>query len=262
MKYCVEIGDPIVAELKIDEFVVPCLEWSNDLEPLRVRTLKSFKAMFTLLQNTGAYDTILKKYAPNISDSNKINHEYMFALEQNIVKQINMVANSILDNKEPKNILDQVREIAIAIHLWGGNTGRNSFVKDGGFDKNFSPVSYLEIIKCVIVGDIEKAILIWGNGTFNHIGISFASKHVSYWSKADRAVKKYPVFDSLMAEVTLGRNGLLNWRHYRKYLEGMEATVKIVNITGFTVIHLERQIYNWINQTTPAIDWINQRIVE
>jgi hypothetical protein len=257
MKCCIEIGNPIVAELNRDEFVVPCLRWHPELEPLKIQSLKGFKAMFTLLQNS-EFATVLDSYIPDVEVSRNLTIDHLRNLELLIIRDIDEIVNVILDNNEPIDILTRITHIAVAIQLWGGNTGRNPFVKGAGFNANFSSLSYLQIIKYVIGGDIENAILTWESRNFNHFGVSFASKHISFWSKAKRAKKEYPIFDSLMAQVTLGRNNT-NWRQYRLYSIGMDATVICINIPDFTVFHLERQIYNWINELTPAMDWINQR---
>jgi hypothetical protein len=144
---------------------------------------------------------------------------------------------------------DKIIEIVHYIHFWGGITGRNIYVKNGGFDNNFNLEVYKKIVHILIVLNEEnickdlKEIQI----LFKHIpniGISYASKHMHFWSKnANQNNIEFPILDSIIA------NGLFitkyfAWRHYCPYVIEMRNFAK-ENKTTISI--LERELYNYFN---------------
>jgi hypothetical protein len=164
-----------------------------------------------------------------------------FEIENHIGNLIREYVKNSDDNK--------LIEIFHFIQFWGGITGRNIYVKNGGFENNFSLDAYKAIVEIAIninpetcKDDLKKVEVL--SKQIKNIGISFTTKHLSFWS---RFTNKYnfilPVLDS-----TLSLNLLYkcnpSWKDYRQYVEQMQIEASKKNTT---VTILERQVYNYFN---------------
>jgi hypothetical protein len=164
-----------------------------------------------------------------------------FEIERHIEKLIKEYVYINDDNK--------LIEIFHFIQFWGGITGRNIYVKNGGFENNFTLDAYKAIVEIAIninpetcKDDLKKVEVL--SKQIKNIGISFTTKHLSFWS---RFTNKYnfilPVLDS-----TLSLNLLYkcnpSWKDYRQYVEQMQIEASKKNTT---VTILERELYNYFN---------------
>jgi hypothetical protein len=164
-----------------------------------------------------------------------------FEIERHIEK---LIKEFIYINDDNKLI-----EIFHFIQFWGGITGRNIYVKNGGFENNFTLDAYKAIVEIAIninpetcKDDLKKVEVL--SKQIKNIGISFTTKHLSFWS---RFINKYnfilPVLDS-----TLSLNLLYkcnpSWKDYRQYVEQMQIEASKKNTT---VTILERELYNYFN---------------
>ncbi len=157
----------------------------------------------------------------------------------------NLICGYVKDNND-----DRLIEIFHFIHFWGGITGRNIYVKNGGFENNFNLETYKKIVHILIVLNEENICKDLNEIQFlfqsiPNIGLSYASKHISFWSKyANINNIELPILDSIIA------NKLLNtkyfaWRHYCPYVIKMRKLAKDKNTT---VNILERELYNYFNK--------------
>jgi hypothetical protein len=164
-----------------------------------------------------------------------------FEIERHIEK---LIKEFIYINDDNKLI-----DIFHFIQFWGGITGRNIYVKNGGFENNFTLDAYKAIVEIAIninpetcKDDLKKVEVL--SKQIKNIGISFTTKHLSFWS---RFINKYnfilPVLDS-----TLSLNLLYkcnpSWKDYRQYVEQMQIEASKKNTT---VTILERELYNYFN---------------
>lgn len=140
-------------------------------------------------------------------------------------------------------------EIFHFIQLWGGITGRNIYVKNGGFENNFSLGTYKAIIEIATninqetrKADLKKVELL--SKQIKNIGISFTTKHLSFWT---RFTNKHhfilPVLDSTLS-LNLMYKCNPTWNDYKHYVEQMQ---KEASINNTTVTILERELYNYFN---------------
>jgi hypothetical protein len=146
--------------------------------------------------------------------------------------------------KSPSNAL--LTQIFHYIQLWGGQTGRNVYVMNGGFDKNFSPTSYSRIINKVIqanpgslcqdLKEIEKLC-----SGINQLGVSFATKHMRFWAMYGNSKVELPILDRVIATKLYGRDSYANWKNYCSYAQQMQQEAQRL---GTSVSILERSLFN------------------
>lgn len=152
-----------------------------------------------------------------------------------------------LKNKNKENF----EEIFHSIQFWGGITGRNIYVKNGGFENNFSLETYKAIIEITIninqetcKADLKKVELL--SKQIKNIGISFTTKHLSFWTRfANKHNFILPVLDSTLS-LNLMYKCNPTWNDYRQYVKQMQIEASSNNTT---VTILERELYNYFNNT-------------
>lgn len=221
----------IFPELKYySETIVPI----TDSDRLR----KSIKGMLTLFKTNDIYvgqDKFINGQTEDFGEAT--------------LKIENHIGNLITDyciNKSDKKLVD----IFHYIHLWGGISGRFIYLRNGGFDNNFSIEIYKTIVEKIIALQldtfeselkvIEKLFI-----SIPFIDVAYGTKHIRFWSiYANKNNIHLPVLDRVISI------GLLNtpycaWRHYYSYVKQMqqEAEKRKVSITA-----LERKLYNEFNE--------------
>jgi hypothetical protein len=164
-----------------------------------------------------------------------------------------------------------LEKIAVGIQLWGANTGRSPLVRGGGFHANFNVTAYRKIISHLLLitpsnaitgcPHLQSAIKLWQSSAFHYFGVSFVTKHFSFWSQAKGMPTLLPIYDNIMAKHFMGRCVSAHWRDYVPFVENMHTTVRSINdknpiLDGqYTVIQLERALFNWANKELIA-GWI------
>lgn len=130
-------------------------------------------------------------------------------------------------------------KIFIWIQLWGGNTGRNVFVKGQGWPNNFVIKTYLEA-----VSQIQNQQYIAALQTLNQMyGVStaFASKHIHFWSGGDA-----PIYDSIIAAIVFGRKqSQVRPNEYPIYISALDKLIEELNDNNVTRSSIERNLFNW-----------------
>jgi len=220
-----------IEQLKAHEVAFPDIEL-NDYDLNRKKT--TIKQAFTVIKDHG-----LENYVNNLEWNKDGNitwqNEMLRKISDDILKMI-----EIWKETEDSELL---KKIFIYIQLWGGNSGRYIFlIKNGGFQKNYTEQVYKKA--CNMSINKEKDSL---NEyiKLEYIGISFASKHMFFWSN-----KSLPIFDKILSSILFGRNP--NIKYYNQYLDVLTKLGEEKNV-NLSVI--ERSIFNWAD-TVDGKNWI------
>jgi len=102
---------------------------------------------------------------------------------------------------------------------------------------------------------------LWKSVALKYFGVSFATKHFSFWSQATGMPTSLPIYDNIVANKFMGRCISADWGDYVSYVKGMHDAVSLINAANshlggrYSVIQLERELFNWAN-TPAATGWI------
>ncbi|MEI6715434.1 MAG: hypothetical protein WCO60_16880 [Verrucomicrobiota bacterium] len=241
-----------------DTFAIPCLNWTTAPVHLELDDLGSFRGMFTNLQRRGFVD-ICEHYLPNAKTAGMLYSADINDLELQLLSEINSTT-ALWNTKNQIPTDEDLVRIAVGIQLWGGTTGRYPFIREGGFSYNFSVESYRTILHHLrtsppLIGELpnanlEQAKALWCGDTFKYFGVSFATKHFSFWSRAKGMPTALPIYDNIIAKMVTGRDKA-DWRHYWPYVNGMHTAVAQINRENphlggaYSVTQLERQLFVW-----------------
>jgi hypothetical protein len=214
--------------------------YSDDLNPITNsdRLKKSIKGMLTLFKT----QDISIGQAEFIDDQTEDYGSATLEIEKHIGDLIKKYCD------EPNS--DLLKTIFHYIQLWGGITGRNIYVRNGGFENNFKLDYYKSIVKKIIVlkQDTLESDLKVIEEQFTqipHIGVAYGTKHIRFWSiNANKNSIQLPILDRVISI------GLLNtpycaWRHYYTYVKQMQEEAEKRNIS---ITALERTLYNKFNE--------------
>jgi hypothetical protein len=253
--------NPISTVVKYGTLAIPDLNWVASTPTLALSSgAGTLPAMFTTLEGRGFGET-LKHYLPHVTSSHQISGSDLTLLETEIMRDINIVVSS----GKPYQQHDLLPHIAVGIHFWGGNSGRNAFVRGDGFFSNCPVNDYANMVESLI-SQPGGAMLPAGHwdtvynyaANFTYIGVSFATKHISFWSKATISSIRLPILDSIIYQKFISPNDLPQWKHYVPFVKDFENVRRIVaarpGLAGITLDQMERQLFNWIN-TPAARDW-------
>ena len=149
---------------------------------------------------------------------------------------------------------DPLLRIFIKVHVWGGRSGRNIFVREGGLNWAAVRPHYKQLVdvcrnqtQIATPSEIAQAGEAFGNSVKN-IGISFITKHIHFWTYVSRGENALPIFDSIMSN----RLGIAQqWCHADCYWEGM--SILLANNQGYTpwpnsMNSFERQLFKYFRE--------------
>jgi hypothetical protein len=239
---------------------IPDLDWVSGLQPLKLASLKSLKGMFTTLANR-KYKSTLDRYLPNVPTSRDLRLDDINRLEIGILRDINVALRSGSRCRS-----DPILPcIAAGIHLWGGQSGRNAFVRGGGFDANLPKDSYGRLVELLMTHPKDVAL---PNGNWpaiseigsqlSNIGVSFLTKHLSFWSRAIESPFHLPILDRIVFQKFVNPSRLPSWKDYVPYVEAINAERDVLakrpGLGAITIIDMERQLFNWAG-SVDALDW-------
>jgi hypothetical protein len=259
---------PVLATLRPGLFAIPELKWTTAPVGLALTKLGPFRAMFTTVSARG-FAHVTKAYLPHVASSAHLLAADINILESGILADVNeAIAGWRLKTPYPSN--SDLEKIAVGIQLWGANTGRSPFVRGGGFKAHFNVTAYRQILTHLLsisptatITDcphLRSAIGLWKSVAFKYFGVSFATKHFSFWSQAIGMPTSLPIYDNIVANKFMGRR-VSNWGDYVSYVKGMHNAVSLIKAAKphlggrYSVIQLERQLFNWAN-TSAASGWI------
>ena len=210
------------------------------------RLRKSIKGMQTILGNRG-----LEAIANSLGDADDGGlPTRMEDLAKTIVSRMEVHLRS---NQSSQQLIEQLFHW---VQLWGGVAGRNIYVRDGGFSENFRHEAYSDFAEAAAsktdlkerinrMQDASQKIDFWG--------ISFASKHATFWAQAAGA-SALPIYDTNIARGCLGYK-TAEWRHYQDYVEQLS---KHAEERGIEVATLERYAFDFF-ASEEGKTWIGNR---
>lgn len=250
--------NPISSIVSYGSLAIPDLDWvaSTQQLDLKGKGVGTIPSMFTTVEKSGWGNT-LKRYLPKVRSGHHFSPSDFQILEAGILYDINTV---VLSGKRYRDN-ELLPHIAAGIHFWGGNSGRNAFVQGKGFLNNCPMATYGDMAESIIEnpagvmppeGNWRTVFALAAR--LENIGVAFATKHISFWSKASKSMIRLPILDSLIYEKFISPKGPPQWQHYVPFVMDFERIRKIVEarpgLSGITLDQMERQLFNWMN--TPA----------
>jgi hypothetical protein len=236
-----------VHRLHRGQFALPRLDWDQfqSLED-STRLRASIRGIRSLFFRSG-----LSAAAERIDpDAGIPLPQQMNALQQTILRDISGYLAAPSE--------DLILQIFHQIQLWGGRAGRNIYVMEGGFEKNFEVEAYAEFARAAssLVDTVAERIqtLVRSVGRIRHFGPSFATKHGRFWAEAAIA-SPLAIYDSNIARGCFGRD-TVQWSHYEGYLDSLTA---VAGAERVSIQHLERAAFSFF--ASPAgRQWIDVRL--
>ena len=203
---------------KFQTDIMPNIHFVPDLPPLDDPINKGgVKGIITTLRRKGwGVDEMLKQANITTVDD----------LEFDILKEIKGVVEEsplVVTLKDQRLQNDPLLRIFIKIHIWGGRTGRNIFVKESGLDWDAVKPHYEHLIEVCTTPNASNAKILQAAKNFNshvkHIGVSFITKHISFCTHVSRGQNALPIYDNTIAD-GLGLNR--HWDNVEYYWYCME----------------------------------------
>ena len=169
---------------------------------------------------------------------------YLLAVQNMEDRIAGLIKNYLSDPKDDDLII-----IFHHIQFWGGKSGRNIYVMNGGFNNNFNIDTYKKIVEKIInleqqklLEDLKEIGKLFS--TIKQLGVSFSTKHIKFWSlHANKEEIELPVLDSILT-IRLLYKCNPTWKDYYQYVKQMqeEANKRKVSVTN-----LERLLFNHFN---------------
>lgn len=231
-------------------FGIPKLQYSESVPELS-RNRFTTKALISNLKNSGSSEIVNEILPKDYLVYNDI--DLIKTLEEQIIKQIKAITNLDLISDS------QLELIFHSIQIWGGNTARGFYLRNGGFNNNLDIKSYRNGLKSLISGDIICTI--YSFNKLKQMNIAFASKHFSFWSRSaqgsdNKGFRQLPILDSIIFKLAYGKVSP-HYRHYVRYLEDIYEECSKLKIS---VHSLERQLFNF-SDTSEGRIWMKNRMV-
>lgn len=227
-----------INKLGKNEIAFPDIKYTDDA---LIRTKTTLKAAYTNIIQSNAsiqLEDLEKEWNPkgDIVWQNKmlnILQENIFVLIQEYTKSKDEVL---------------LRKIFVYIQLWGGNTSRGFFLRNGGFKTNFNEKVYLKSIELINENDFSEALkeLL----KLEQMGISFATKHLFFWGNG-----LFPIYDNIIAMMVFGRKPQNSLLHYSEYVNALKT---MSNKKSKCTSTIERTLFNWAD-TPDGQKWLSSR---
>lgn len=162
----------------------------------------------------------------------------MTSLEQDIFHRINMF-----------NPGDDLDPIFHRIQIWGGLTGRNIYIRGGGWNGPLVLPWYSDLVfHCLQMNPdspfpFKANTLFHAVDTFNrnvaNIGIPFITKHTQFWLHRSLGDDALPIYDSKMARIVMHQRRVRR-QDLIQYWIGMNDKA---TLEGISLFHLERLLF-------------------
>jgi hypothetical protein len=224
----------------------PKIEYENENIPLEdtTRLRKSISGIQSILRGKGLGNLVEKM---EIKGSAADQCEWTQSRIPTLIHEFNGSANC-----------ETLREIFHCIHLWGGVSGRNIYVMNGGFESNFSVDRYLKMTRiCKELNRYSKEDSVRTakrlsnkNLKIPYLGIAFASKHYKFWT-----MDNLPILDSILNKGVLGR---FNAPQFNKYPEFVDLMIDASQAASVRLACFERRLFNFF-QSKQGERWIKLR---
>lgn len=224
----------------------PNIQYDDRFQPLanRIGLPKSPQAMYTLLKNNGF---VQLNFLENLNVHN------MTDLENKIFEKISHYGGT--DH--------ELKEIFCLIHIWGGNSGRNVFIKNPDPDLREIIPHYRNLVNSCLktvephdnnlndaldaaqsyVNTIYDEILLFHNNV-KGIGPSFLTKHTRFWLTKNNPRNPLPIYDSTFAVHIMQQNPRYN-AQFRHIIPFWNCMINKAREEHISLLSLERQLFNF-----------------
>lgn len=169
--------------------------------------------------------------------------------EQGVAEWMQMLETNILEEMRAWIANPQMNRLETIFHrvqCWGGSSGRSIYVMGGGFENNFNLEAYEGIASTIAnneVGDNYQNICQTLFGYVNNIGrfgISFATKHFCFWSRAAESPLYLPIYDQILAREIMG----VQQPRQQDYPTYCQNLIRYAQLNGVTPYTAERHLFN------------------
>lgn len=235
-----------IQALQPGQFALPSLDWhAHQALEDSPRLRKSIACIRTILINHG-----FRSVADHLDvDDNKPWPTRMEELQCRIITRM----RDYLAHPS----MTVLMEVFHLVQLWGGASGRNIYVRGGGFEQNYNSQAYKQFaLAASSRGEtVERRIEIMNRAAdqISNWGPSFATKHSRFWAEAAGATAM-PIYDRNIARGCLGYRWV-RWSDYREYVQHLAAVAG----KGDVVINqLERLAFNFFS-SPEGQEWLEFR---
>ncbi len=256
-------ASPVKSVCPHGRLAIPDLHWTVGVPPLALASMGSFRAMFTVVQNAGHGATLARYLA------GKANARELFAGDINALGTAVMAdIATVVAGVPPFAAHPLLPHIAVGIHLWGGRMGRAALnLAHGGFFACCPLPAYGDLVQLLLTHPRGMALpggnwsaLMAASAGLSRIGVSFLTKHLSFWSRAAGAPIRLPILDRMVKETFIDPDRPTPvWADYASYVNELEADRAILaarpGLAGITLHDMERQLFNWIKSHARAA-WV------
>ncbi len=207
--------------------IAESLDLKNQLSPLTEDALPSIRAMRTVLKKRN-FDFFFDK------NTQSIDLDFVQRLEKRIFENA-----SCIGQKSDDCLLKYFN----SIQLWGGITGRNIYVRDGGIKNNLCLKNYRKLINAcnfqLKISEIFDETMNFLEET-NNFGVAFATKHTRFLTSVNPQFGGLPIYDSIIATKLYSRRQV-QVHHVVGYWKEM---LEVAQQKNCNLLVLERAIFN------------------
>lgn len=201
---------------------------------------------------TKLYDERINKAMVNILSDKGFDRQWINGI--NVMSELENLLNELVEKYS--GTPEERQKVFHLVHVWGGITGRNIYVKtDGGFrweqvDEYYKPfVNVCLSIKGNSYADLEiayKAAVAF-NKNVKNIGYSFITKHLHFWGYKNLGKWTFPPHDSVMAE------NYMKKKYYRHadIIPYWKRIYEEAECNGLDVSEYERKLFNQYHKIRP-----------
>lgn len=215
--------------------IAKTLDLTDQLPPLTEDALPSIRAMRTVLKKRN-FDFFLAE------NTQSVDLDFVQRLEEHILE-----TTSCIGQKSDDLLLKYFN----SIQLWGGKTGRNIYVRDGGIQINLCLKNYRTLITACHsqgrISDIFDATRNFLDATKN-FGTAFVTKHTRFLTSVNPQFGGLPIYDSIIATKLYSRRQV-QVDHVVGYWNEM---LEVARQKNCNLLVLERAIFNHL-RTQPTI---------
>lgn len=245
---------PVSSACAYGRLAIPDLPWVVGAPALVLTKVDSFRGMFTCVRNAGHTST-LTRYLPRVNHSGALIAADINRLENLILTDI----ASVVAGGPPYAAHPLLPHIAVGIHLWGGRMGRGAFhPRHGGFFACFPLPVYSTIVGLILShpagvplpGGNWPAILVAKAG-LKEIGVSFLTKHLSFWTRAGGVSIQLPILDNVVKKTFIDPHRPPHWNDYVPFVNQLSTDRTTLalrpGLGAISITDMERQLFNWAN---------------
>lgn len=164
------------------------------------------------------------------------------------IRDMGTLKEDILRRIETYHDGEDLMTIFHLIQIWGGSSGRNIYIRGGGFCPERVIPHYTALVQtCLAVEDITEDSmqqLVLAIHQFdqnvNNIGIAFITKHVHFWLRRNLGCDALPIYDSVMAHHIMHQRSV----RYQNLIPYWNRMIEEAAHRGVSVCELEEVLFH------------------